>query len=571
MEQLVGRYQIKGRLGEGAIADVYRAHDPGIGRDLAIKILKPELRQNHEITGRFLREAKAAGVLSHPNIVTIYDVGEVGGFPYIAMELLEGLPLDEVLKKYGKLELNHALRIGYQLAGGLDYAHQLGIVHRDIKPSNIMLCNNGRLVKILDFGIARVGEADPIRAEANMLRTQVGQVLGTPRYMSPEQALGVDVDKRSDLFSLGAVLYEVLTGQPAFTGDTLATIAVQIIREKPAPLSEFAASCPAGLQFIIDKLLAKKPEKRFASGQELAQALRREHSEIFSQEPARKFGPSLQLRLSLLMGIVTAAVLFLSVSAVLHRQNDAMQRMALTSTNSIAAFVSKNIALQAVDNATLPESQQDWLPVQAFATTAAQDPNVKDIVVIDARGIVRASKDVDHIGRPYQKRSSGELIESGNMQKIYRAGDGAFRVERDIAYSGKKVGSIALTIESRELVSAARASRFMLFGLALAVLLVVVGGCYGIARVLARPIKRLKSALVDAARGDLDFRISHNRKDEFGELFDRFNDLMTSLEARPAVSESSIEPASLDATRIEPARSQARPMPKAGGFGRLRA
>jgi serine/threonine protein kinase len=551
--ELVGRYRIKERIGEGAIADVYSAHDPSIGRDLAIKVLKSELRQNQEVTARFLREATAAGALSHPGIVTIFDVGEVDGFPYIAMELIDGQPLDEVLQQYGKLELNHALRIGHQLAAALDYAHCLGVIHRDIKPSNIMLCENGNRAKILDFGIARIGEPDRVRAELNLLRTQVGQLLGTPRYMSPEQALGLDVDHRSDLFSLGAVLYEILTGQPAFKGNTLATIAVQITREHPDPLKSFSATCTAGLQLIIDKLLAKQPDKRFARGADVAQALREEHQAIFS-EPARRAAPSLQLRLSLLIGGLTAVALLLSISAVLSRQYAAMERMAVTSGASIASFVANNVALRAVDNASLPEGEQDWLPVQAFVVVAAQDPNVEDIIVTDARGIVRGSKHANRIGRRHLPSTAGSLVEQGGGGRIISTGDESFRVQRDVSYAGAKVGLVELTVAKKELNAAAAASRNLLIALGFVVLLVVMAGGYAITRQLAMPISRLKAALIDAAAGRREFRISHSRTDEFGELYDRFNDLIAAIETDASTPEqSAANAAALNATRVEPA------------------
>ena len=221
MEKL-GRYRIEARIGEGAMADVFRAHDPDIGRVVAIKALKPDYRRDPELGARFLREARAAGALNHPNIATIYDVGEADGVPYIAMELIEGLPIDAVLQAQGRMPFERVLALGVQLSGALAYAHSLGIVHRDVKPSNILLAADGKTAKLLDFGVARIGES-----EGQLARTQAGQMIGTPRYMSPEQALGLPVDPRSDLFSLGAVLYEMLTGKSAFDATGLATLALQ--------------------------------------------------------------------------------------------------------------------------------------------------------------------------------------------------------------------------------------------------------------------------------------------------------------------------------------------------------
>ncbi|RYG24020.1 MAG: serine/threonine protein kinase, partial [Burkholderiales bacterium] len=219
--KMVGRYQIRSRIGQGAMANVYRAYDPEIQRELAIKVLNQQFRRDPECVSRFLREARAAGSLSHPNIVTIYDVGEANSFPYIAMELLTGKPLDTVMQVSGAFAVGDVLNIGGQLADALTYAHGFGIVHRDIKPSNIMLSQDGRTPKILDFGIARVSEAGADSNATRLMHTQVGQVMGTPRYMSPEQALGRPLDGRSDLFSLGVVLYEMITGKPAFDGASI--------------------------------------------------------------------------------------------------------------------------------------------------------------------------------------------------------------------------------------------------------------------------------------------------------------------------------------------------------------
>ena len=295
----VGRYEIEARIGQGAMAEVYRAYDPKIDRVLAIKVLKQEYCENPEYASRFIREARAAGALSHPNIVTIYDVGDASGYPYIAMELLAGESLDNALLARGQFGIGTVLGIGQQLADALNYAHAMGIVHRDIKPSNIILGQDGRSIKILDFGIARVAEGGAEAQKEGLMMTQMGQVLGTPRYMSPEQALSREIDGRSDLFSVGAVLYELLTGRPAFNGNSIATLAVQITQHEPSPINTDPA-CPRGLEFIVKKLLDKKPERRFSSGGTLLEALKRErenYDAVYADGRRRRL--SLQLRLTL--------------------------------------------------------------------------------------------------------------------------------------------------------------------------------------------------------------------------------------------------------------------------------
>ena len=534
MSKLAGRYEVLEHIGQGAMADVFRAYDPSINRPLAIKVLKGELRQHPHYAPRFLREAKAAGVLSHPNIVTIFDVGELDGYPYIVMELLEGEPLDLVLQR-GALPAETVMAIGLQLADALDYAHAQGVVHRDIKPSNIILGPDGRTIKIVDFGIASVADAGDLDL---VERTQAGQVVGTPRYMSPEQALGRELDGRSDLFSVGVILYELLTGKKAFPGASAATLALQITQKDPEPLSAVAPDAPKGLQFIIEKLLAKRPEKRFADGAQLGEALRRElgaqHALTAETRAAGRRLP-LQLRLTLLMAAITATVLMVSVGAVLDRQYKAMEHMALTSGSAIAAFVASNAALQAADNAALPPGLRDWLPVETFVKAAAADRNVEALTVVDAEGVVRAASDPSRVGRGYVPADEPQVqVQSDTIVTATRtaAGEAGFRFVRPITYAGRTFGRVDVVVSKKELEAAGQVTRLLLFGLCIVTLGAVMLVSYVLARLLAAPIRRLTKAMADATGGDLDFRISHNRKDEFGELFDAFNGLTSVMQER---------------------------------------
>jgi len=220
-----GRYQIIKELGKGSMGVVYEAYDPLFDRRVALKVLRPDRVSSGAFAQRFLKEAKAVGRLYHSNIVVAHDKGEDHGTVYLSMEYIEGKPLNEVLQSQ-KLTLEEALRIGVQVADALDYAHGKGIVHRDIKPSNIIVQPDGN-IKITDFGIARI--EDPMATQ----QTQAGEILGTPAYMSPEQVLGQAVDGRSDLFSLGVILYELLTHQRPFSGESLATIFHSITHEDP--------------------------------------------------------------------------------------------------------------------------------------------------------------------------------------------------------------------------------------------------------------------------------------------------------------------------------------------------
>jgi HAMP domain-containing protein len=558
---LIGRYQLKEKIGEGAMAEVWHAHDPGIDRVLAIKILKQEFRLNPEYTTRFLREAKAAGALAHPSIVTIYDVGEADGYPYIAMELVEGETLDQVLARAGPLPDEQVLSIGAQLASALSYAHLSGIIHRDIKPSNIMLGADGRNLKILDFGIARVAEADHERTQLEQLKTQVGQVLGTPRYMSPEQALGHVVDGRSDLFSVGAVLYELITGQKAFSGTSPTVLALQITQQNPPPITDAAPRCAGGLRFIVEKLLAKRPERRFANGAEFARALEREikaFEAVRADDAARGRYLPLQVRITLGMVAVTAVVLVLSVSAVLDRQYRALEHMAISSGSSIAAFVASNAALPSVENAAVEGAQRDWTPIQAFIAAAAKDQSVRWMTMVDADGIVRGASTPALLGQTYKAPKGEEVVYRDNDVTVtnIRLDDNhdGFRFVHPILYAGKRFGLIEVSISKAELHAAAATARNLMVALGVIMLLVVALISFTVARLLARPLRRLNVAFRDAAKGDLDFRISHNRKDEFGELFDGVNLVAAAVHDRlEAAERPSGGPRALEMTLIAPA------------------
>lgn len=263
----LGRYEIIRELGQGAMGVVYQAKDPLIDRVVAIKTINLGLAQEDkdEYEGRFYQEAKAAGRLNHPNIVTIYDVGKSGDIAYIAMEFLQGRELRDIMNDGSLLPVEHVLSVVAQVASGLAYAHEYGIIHRDVKPSNIMVIRDGH-VKITDFGIARMA--------SSAIRTQTGMVLGSPKYMSPEQVMGKDIDQRSDIFSLGVMLYEMLTGQAPFNGDNVNAIMYQTLNAVPAPPDSVNPSVPEMLNFIVAKALAKGLDDRYQSAKDLAADLR---------------------------------------------------------------------------------------------------------------------------------------------------------------------------------------------------------------------------------------------------------------------------------------------------------
>ena len=276
--QTVSHYRILEKLGEGGMGVVYAAEDTHLGRQVAIKFLLASTSDTHHFKARFLREARAISQLSHPHIAMLYDYGETEeGFPFIVMERVKGRSLSDLLYE-GELTLARAVEIIEDVADALGQAHEQGIVHRDIKPSNVFINERGQ-VKVLDFGLAKQlneeqGKADPDARTLLATHTRSDIVVGTPLYLSPEQARGTPVDGRSDLFALGALLYECISGQPAFSGASVIEIGAQILHVDPQPPSTLNPRVPRELDRITLKALAKRPEARYQSAAEMIDDLR---------------------------------------------------------------------------------------------------------------------------------------------------------------------------------------------------------------------------------------------------------------------------------------------------------
>ncbi len=547
---MIGRYRIDGLLGEGAMAHVYLAHDSAIDRRLAVKVLKPALRDDTEVVRRFLAESRAAGMLSHAAIVTIHDVGEADGIPYIAMEYLDGEPLDMVLERQGRLSSEHVLALGAQIASALALAHTNNVIHRDVKPSNIIICDKGKSAKLVDFGIARVDDADDDENERTARRTQFGQIMGTPRYMSPEQAMGMPLDARSDLFSFGSILFEMITGKPAFPGSGLATLALQIAQQRHAPVASHTNDCSKGLSFIIDKLLAKNPGDRFASADAVYAALVRESEGLRADTGRFRRGIPLRIAMPLGLSAVTAIALAASVLFVLDRQQVALSEMAIASGSSTTDFMARNVALRMAENAGLAPDKQDWVPLQAFVEAAAQDSNVRSLRVVDGTNTVRASGDNRGIGMRVPPVST---TAASTTAAVSVATPGGFHFARPIRYAGADFGRLDMELGRGTLDVAIDTARTLLLSMAAFVIVIVFLAGYFAARQLTQPLIRLRAALDDVAGGNASFRLSRRRRDEIGDVFDAFNGVAAAVED---LGESSIAPADLGLTRIEPAPAQ---------------
>jgi eukaryotic-like serine/threonine-protein kinase len=272
---VAGRYRLRHEIARGGMAEVWEAEDSVLGRSVAVKLLLPELAADPSFLERFRREAIAAARLAHPNVVGIFDTGVDDGLAFIVMELVDGRTLRDTLTERGSLPPAEAVDIAAQVAGALEYAHNAGIVHRDVKPANILLCRDGR-VKVADFGIAKAANQSlpgtDVAAAAKDL-TGTGAVVGTAKYLSPEQVAGGPVDGRTDVYALGVVLYEMLCGRPPFVGDTDMAIGIQHLDRKPLSPRQVKAGIPKPLEAIVLRAMAKAPGERYAGAAEMQSAL----------------------------------------------------------------------------------------------------------------------------------------------------------------------------------------------------------------------------------------------------------------------------------------------------------
>lgn len=503
---------------------VYRARDPEIGRTVAVKLLKKEVAFDQDYLSRFQREAQSAGAISHPNIVTIYDVGKIDGSPYITMEYLDERSLKDLLATGTKLSLKDVLRIAIQLASALDYAHQRGVIHRDVKPANILLIRGGETVKLTDFGIARVQGGDALQ------HTEVGMVMGTPQYMSPEQVAGNVVDGRSDLFSLGAILYELLTGKKAFDSDNVARLMLQIMEQNPVPISELAPDVPSGIQRIVRKLLNKRPEQRYARGAQLVEVLERELNAVIARDEEAKRNKFLPLRVKLaVMSSLTLAVIFvLCMSVVYFVEARIVRNQLFDAGASLAKFVAVHSAVPVLD--------QNWVPLRIFVEDARARSSLDYLVVTDHSNFVQASTESKLVGAQFRLPSRGDqIIKSPDLSVSSIAladGREVFLFDTPILFQKTEIGHIFLGIDQKGVTHVLGAMVSLMAALGLLAVFAVGSLSFLFAQFIARPLKALQRALQDFAAGDMDCRISETRNDEFGSLFEAFNSTAEIVQGR---------------------------------------
>ena len=524
----VGRYRIEGVLGAGAMAVVYAGFDPEIERRVAIKCLRSAVAADPAYRARFLTEARAVGHLTHPHIVTLFDVGEMAdGRPYIAMERLSGDTLASRVAREGFPPLPVILGLVVQIAGALDYAHAQGVVHQDIKPENIMLSDGWQHAKVSDFGIAE--RRDPRSAGAP--RREIG---GTPAYMAPEHLRGERTDARSDLFSLGVVLYWLLSGKLPWeeTGDVKRLLAERQRLPQPSlqPRDPFT---PSILLDIVQTLLAPAPQDRYQRGAELVDDLRlalREYERLHEKPIATRL-ISLRLRWAGILAAVLSLTLLIGLAAIYARQNAAVTGLAQDYGRSLGRMV----AGEAAENLLL----DDRAATRALVQDISRNRQIYYLAIANRYGEVIASTRGDELGKPLPVRTNEEFLPGAGDVASYRVRipDGSDPGEMlvfdvPVRYQTAQVGQLRLGISDAPLRAAQKTTLKAIVAVLLVTLAAVTGAAWWLFRRLLGLLDVLGEAMLRAGRGDFSHRIRLVRHDELGRLFAAFNLMCNALQAR---------------------------------------
>jgi serine/threonine-protein kinase len=522
MIERIGRYRIVERLGEGAMSVVYRGYDPSIHRIVAIKTLRPEYAHDDAYRTRFLTEAHAAGTLAHPGIVTVFDVGESEGVPFIAMELLEGMALDRFVVAQPDLPVRTLLRIAIQVAEALDYAHRKGVVHRDIKPENIVCRDAAGNVKVTDFGIAQVGQGTP----------PDDQAAGTPHYVAPEVLRGQRADSRADLYSLGVLLYWMLSGQLPYQAASVPELLQKIVDDDPAPLVSRHAGLPRAARDVVANLLEKSPDRRYQNAEEVIEDLQRIDDRVAERERNWSGGRIVPIRVR--WTAIMSALVALTVGIGLFAVHGTQERVARDLAFDYGFTLTRQLTLQSAEDLLL----DDRIAVQALADAMAENREIAEISISDRLGRRLASSGrllvvtAEEIVAPDQTTL---LRQRGDVRAylVQRPGDSDILLfDSPVEYDGRGVGRLQLGLSTEPLVAASRATVLAMLGLAAVTLLAVLIGAYVLSRKLMVPVEIVRRALWKIAQGRFDSRIRLQRRDEFERVFSAFNAMAESLQAR---------------------------------------
>lgn len=513
----VGRYEIVRELGRGTMSIVYEGFDGRIDRHLAIKVLRQRYARDVGARQRFLREARAAGGLAHPNIVTVFDVGQAEATPYLVMEQLQGGTLEDWLDRdrLPELDTGMLIELAIQLARGLAYAHQHGVIHRDIKPANIHYDPKTNVAKMMDFGIAAT--------ERNTQERESGRrIAGTLTHMAPELLSGDRADARSDLYSLGVVLYQLLSGHLPFDAQDLESLVGQIARHETRPLKPFRPDTPKELVDLTYRLMALEPESRPASASQVAEELIEIRDGIQSgivQAVRRKSAP---WRWPMLTGMAVALVLVLGLSYLYRTQNETMAQTTFGFGDALASLIAQETAEALI--------LEDTTALSVLVSDFAANPEIRYLHISDTSETVQASTNPYLRGEESPQLDGTPIQRDSGSVQLTRSDDGLLEFRVPIRFQARRVGQVHLGLDGSGLGNAANATMWMLVMVFCASLFALALGLIWMTRRQQLGLKRLGWGLKRLQRGQFEFRLETDRRDEFAGVFKQFNRLAVRLD-----------------------------------------
>lgn len=530
---MIGRYRIEGVLGEGAMSIVYAGFDPSINRHLAIKRLRDEVARDDAYRRRFLTEARAAGTLNHPNIVTIYDVGETDSRPYIAMERLHGETLTDRIAHEGFPSIPVVIDLVGQIAAALEFAHRHGVIHQDIKPDNIILVEGWTHAKVNDFGVARLPEGD---------EHHDGMVAGTPAYMSPEQLRGAATDGRSDLFSLGVLLFWLLTGDKPWRESEIDRLMAERHDTPQPPLVPRDPATPEVLLEITRSLLHSDANQRYQHAHEVVEDLRharRELERLRADPIATRILP-MRVRWAAILGGILTVTLLTGLGSVYVKQDQALTGLAL----DFGASLGRTIAQETAEDLLL----NDRAAVRALVEDMRRNDQIRYLAVANREHQVIASARTKEVGTVLpafpdteQRHLDDGITSHHGAPPSTEIDETLLLFDVPIRYQSHPIGTLRLGVDSGPLAAANRTTLMAMITALLATLVVVLGASWWLFRRLLTPLDVLREALLRVARGETGHRIRLVRHDEFGRVFTAFN-LMSESLSRPGASPSTDQP-----------------------------
>lgn len=547
----IDRYEVQEQIGAGAMGLVYRVHDPVFACDRALKILRPELISETETIQRFRDEGRAAvkasGEISHPNIITVYDVGEFKGRPYIVMELFRGIALDVVLSTGPKLDLLKVLQIGEQLAGALDSAHKHGVVHRDIKPGNVLLSEDATIAKLTDFSVAQM----QVGAGQSSL-TRTGIVIGAPRYMPPEQALGQVVDGRSDLYGLGIMLYEMLTGDKAYKSETFTALLIEITQSELIPIKSVVSDVPPGVIAIVNKLVEKNPGRRFQTAGDLRQVLKREIRDYTIEQMKGDRSFPLELIGAGVLSLLVAGLLGLTGYLLKNQQVEALEQQTAAIGIEYAQTLGNQISFEYARNG---QENAGLLYQTQFSIGASNDNFAYQHIVLND-GRILASTDASLSGQAFDEGTTMRLLNKNETDsapeatetvpvtseraeaitdaRLVREATGSMTLqvsqplETGPPRDRRRVGTLYVGFPVDRIQNIGRVTMTLMFIMTAMITALVALLAYMIIRYFLAPIKRLRDIMQVTADGDSSARLPAERPGVPGEAFRAFNTLAAS-------------------------------------------